>query len=63
MTNDTIFRKIKMRALKVYNLFWSLTSFFTAPGACQRLDTRAELDNMSFVILFVCFFSSLICGH
>ena len=26
ITNDSIFRKIKMRASKVYNLFWSLTS-------------------------------------
>ena len=26
ITNDTIFIKIKMISLKVYNLFWSLTS-------------------------------------
>ena len=25
ITNDTIYRKIKMRSLKVYNLFWSIT--------------------------------------
>ena len=26
LTNDTIFRKRKIRTLKVYNFFWSLTS-------------------------------------
>ena len=34
ITNDTIYRKIKMRSLKFYNLFWSITS-----NKCKKMQT------------------------
>ena len=47
LTNDTIFRKKKMRSLKVYDLFWSLTT-----NKCKKFNlAHANIDDIIMTFL------------